>query len=136
MDNTLNFLSNNVNGLKSSKKRIKMFEYFREKTSNNGIIFLQGTPSSEDTFNNWRNDFKGKVFFSHGSATSCGVMIGYLRSNNFQLGKINKDDHGRILIVDANIDDQNLVSINFYNANTELEQINIICELNQLLNDC
>ena len=37
----LNFLSNNFNGLKSSKKRIKMFEYFREKISNNGIIFLQ-----------------------------------------------------------------------------------------------
>ena len=63
-------------------------------------------------------------------------MIGYLGSRNFQLGKINKDDHGRILIVDANIDDQNLVSTNFYNANTELEQINIICELNQLLDDC
>ena len=48
----LNFLSNNVNALKSSKKRIKMFEHFREKTSNNGIIFLQKTHSSEDTFNN------------------------------------------------------------------------------------
>ena len=64
MDNILNFLSNNVNGLKSSKKRIKMFEYFREKISNNGIIFLQETRSWEDTLNKWRNDFKGEVFFS------------------------------------------------------------------------
>ena len=63
MDNILNFLSNNFNGLKSSKKRIKMFEYFREKISNNGIIFLQEAHSSKDTFNNWRNDFKGEVFF-------------------------------------------------------------------------
>ena len=136
MDNILNFLSNNVNGLKSSKKRIKMFEYFREKISNNGIIFLQETHSSENTFNNWGNDFKGEVFFSHGSTSSCGVMIGYLGSKKFQLNKINKDDHGRILIVDANIDDQNFVLINFYNANTESEQINTICELNQLLDDC
>ena len=36
-------------------------------------------------------------------------MIGHLGSKNFQLNKINKDDHGRILIVDANIDDQNFV---------------------------
>ena len=64
MDNILNFLSNNVNELKSSKKRIKMFEYFREKISNNGIIFSQETRSWEDTLNNWRNDFKGEVFFS------------------------------------------------------------------------
>ena len=41
MDSKLNFLSNNVNGLKSSKKRIKMFEYFRDKVSNNGIIFYR-----------------------------------------------------------------------------------------------
>ena len=53
MDDILNFLSNNVNGLKLFKKRIKMFEYFRENISNNGIIFLQETQSSEDTFHNW-----------------------------------------------------------------------------------
>ena len=63
-------------------------------------------------------------------------MIGYLGSKKFQLNKINKDDHGRILIVDANIDDQKFVLINFYNANTESEQINAICELHQLLDDC
>ena len=63
-------------------------------------------------------------------------MIGYLGSKKFQLNKINKDDHGRILIVDANIDDQNFVLYNFYNANTESEQINTIFEHNQLLDDC
>ena len=63
-------------------------------------------------------------------------MIGYLGSKKFQLNKLNQDDHGRILIVDANTDDQNIVLINFYNANTELKQINTICELNQLLDDC
>ena len=129
-------MSNNVNGLKSSKKCIKMFEYFREKILNNGIKFLQETHSSKDTFNNWQNDFKGEVFFSYGSTSSCGVMTGYLGSKKFQLNKIYKDDHGRILIVDANNDNQNFVLINFYNANTESEEINTICELNQLLDDC
>ena len=63
-------------------------------------------------------------------------MIGYLGINTFQLNKINKDDHGRIRIVDANFDDQNFVLINFYNANTESEQINTIFDLNQLLDHC
>ena len=40
MDSKLKFLSNDVNELKSSKKGIKIFEYFRGKVSNNGIIFL------------------------------------------------------------------------------------------------
>ena len=86
-----------------------MFEYFRDKISDNGLIFLQETHSSEDTFNNWQNDFKGEVFFSHSSKSSCGVMVGYLGSKKFQLNKINKDDHDRIIIADANIDDQNFV---------------------------
>ena len=49
MGYNLNFLSNNVNGLNSSKKRIKMFEYFREKNTNNGILFSQETHSFHDS---------------------------------------------------------------------------------------
>ena len=63
MDSKPKFLSNNVNGLKSSKKRIKMFEYFRDKVSNNGIIFLQETHSTEDAHNKLRDDFQGQIFF-------------------------------------------------------------------------
>ena len=33
----LPFLSNNVNGFRSSKKRVKMFEYFKGQIVNNGI---------------------------------------------------------------------------------------------------
>ena len=47
----LPFLSNNVNGLRSSKKRVKMLEYFKDQIVNNYIIFLQKTHTSEDTFN-------------------------------------------------------------------------------------
>ena len=38
-------------GLNHRKKGIKMFEYFRDKVSNNGIIFLQETHSSKDALN-------------------------------------------------------------------------------------
>ena len=38
----LNFISNNFNGLKSSTKRIKIFEYFRDKLSNNEMIYFIG----------------------------------------------------------------------------------------------
>ena len=41
-----------------------MFEYFKDRIGNNGIIFVQETHSSKDTFNEWWNDFKGEVFFS------------------------------------------------------------------------
>ena len=57
------FLSNNVNGLRSSKKCVKIFEYFKGQIVNNSIIFLRETHSSEDTFNKWREDFKEEIFF-------------------------------------------------------------------------
>ena len=50
------------------KKRVKMFEYFEGQIVNNGIKFLQEMHSSEDTFNEWQDDFKGEVFFLHGKS--------------------------------------------------------------------
>ena len=44
-----NFLSNNVKGLKSSKKRLKLFQFFKNKISPKGILFLQETHSSKVT---------------------------------------------------------------------------------------
>ena len=63
MGYNLNFLSNNVNWLNSSKKRIKVFEYFREKIANNGILFLEETHSSRDTVINCLTILKVNCFF-------------------------------------------------------------------------
>ena len=79
MGYNLNFLSSNVHGLNSSKKRIKMFEYFREKITNNGILFLQETHSSLSSTG--MTILKVNCFFSHGTTNSCGDIIGYLGSN-------------------------------------------------------
>ena len=60
-------------------------------------------------------------------------MIGYLGSN--KVNRIKNDNQGRILIVDADINEETFVLINVYNANTETEQIKTIYELDQLLSD-
>ena len=44
-----NFLSNNVKGLQSSKKRLKLFQYFKNKISPKIILFLQEAHSSKAT---------------------------------------------------------------------------------------
>ena len=111
-----------------------MFEYFREKIANNGILFLQKTYTSHDIVINWRDDFKCELFFfSHGTTNSCGLMTRYLGSNKNKFNRIKNDNQGRILMVDAAIDEETFVLINLYNANTEIEQIKTIYELDQLL---
>ena len=112
----LNFLSNNVNGLNSSKKQIKMFEYCRKKIANNGILFLQETHSPHDAVIYWRDDFKGGLLFSHGTTNSCGVI--YLRINKIKVNAIKNDNQGRVVREDADIDEETFVVVNFYNANT------------------
>ena len=131
----LNFISNNANGLRSSIKRIKIFEYLKQKISGNGIIFIQESHSSEDTFSEWKDDFAGQIFFSHGSTNSRGVMIGYHENENFNAKKISRDKDGRILIINAEIGDDAFVLINFYNSNTEKEQLKTLSTLEQLLDE-
>ena len=70
-----NFLSNNVKGLQSSKKRLKLFNFLKNKIGPKGILLLQGTHSSVETEKKWTDDFKDKICYSHGKTNSCGVLI-------------------------------------------------------------
>ena len=76
-----------------------------------------------------------KCFFEHRTTNSCGVMIGYLGSKKIKVNRVKNDNQGRILIVDADIDEEIFVMINPYNTNTETEQIKTIYALDLLLDD-
>ena len=129
----LKFLSNNVKGLQSTKKRLKVFEYLKCKVTPYGIIFLQETHSTINDENKWTNEFGGKVFFSHGSSNSCGVLIGFVGSNNLDIKNILRDSEGRILILDIVLENEELLLINFYNANTECNQIKTLNTLSSMI---
>ena len=58
-------------------------------------------------------------------------MIGYLGSKKIKVDRIKNDNKGRILILDADIEEETFVLISFYNANSETEQIKTIYELDQ-----
>ena len=60
-------------------------------------------------------------------------MIGHLGGKTIKVNRIKNDNQGRILIVNADIDEETFVLINLYNANTEMQQIKTVCELDQLL---
>ena len=62
-------------------------------------------------------------------------MTGYLGSKKIKVNRTKKDNQGRILIVNADIDEGTFVLINLYNANTETEQIKTVYQLDQLLRD-
>ena len=65
-----------------------MFEYFI--IHYNGIIFPQETHSLEDTFNEWRDNFKGEGVFLHSTTNSYVVMMVTSVIKFFQLIKLPK----------------------------------------------
>ena len=99
--NSWKILSCNVNGLGTSSKRRKLFEYVIKKAD---IILIQESHSTSDTVNIWRQEWKecgggDNIFFSHGTSKSKGVVILVNSSLDFIREKVISDDQGRILIV-------------------------------------
>ena len=56
-----NFLTNNVKGLQSTKKRLKLFNFLKNKIGPKGILFLQEKQSSVEREKKWIDDFTGKI---------------------------------------------------------------------------
>ena len=75
------------------------------------------------------------MFFSHGTASSCGVAISYFGTKSFKVQDILGDKNSYLPLLDAKIDDQNFEWRNFYNANMEKEQLSTLIEPKNMLNN-
>ena len=115
------------------KKRLKLIEYFKNKITTNGILFLQETPSSSDDQQKWRDNFGGNTFFSHRKRNSCSVLVSFIGTHNFIVNNQKTDNDGWILVLDVIINNVNFVLINLYNTDTKTEQVSVLNNLSSLL---
>ena len=118
---SLSFITNNVKGIQSYKKRLKLIQYFKEKIGPTGVLFLQETYSTSKVEQKWKEDFQGHVLFSHGKTNFCGVLTAYIGKETFNVKKQETDKEGRILILHVSVNDSEYILINLYNVNTEKE---------------
>ena len=128
-NNKLRFITNNVKGIQSFRKRLKLVQYFKSKTGVCGLLFLQETRSNSKVEQKWKEDFHGKVFFSQGKTNFCAVLIAYFWTEKYIVKKQQTDHSGHILILDVSINDSEYNLIELYNANTEKEQIKVLSNL-------
>ena len=122
---SFNAITFNCNGLGNKGKRQKVFTYLRDKLKN-GFVFLQETHSVQNLEEEWKSQWGGDIFFSHGKSNSTGCAIAFSRNFSAKIISQAKDDNGRLLILEASIQDKKYLLINFYNANTELDQLNVL----------
>ena len=114
-------------------KRNKIFKFLNNKVSKEGVFFLQETHSTPADEDKWTNEWGGNLVFSHGSSNSTGVIVGFNNKFSHKLEKITRDQNGRVLIIDFSTDARSYTIINFYNSNSESDQLQSIATLNDLL---
>ena len=87
---SLSLITNNVKGTQSSKMRLKLIQYFRDKIGSNGVLFLQETHRNNKIKQKWKEDFQGQVFFYYGKTNSCGVLTTFFGEKKTSLLKNKK----------------------------------------------
>ena len=94
-------LSLNVRGIRTYEKRCTVLNWCKDQKAD--IYFFQETYSTKEIENLWRKQAKGKLFFSHGTNHSKGVMILLSNSLDFEIKNELIDADGRFIILDVMI---------------------------------
>ena len=100
---TASFCSLNVRGLNQSRKRRQLFRWLHNNKFD--IVFLQETYSTKSIESLWKSEWGGKIYFSHGTSHSRGVMTLFNPKLAALVGNIETDKNGRYLILQATIGD-------------------------------
>ena len=131
--NNLKFkaISLNVRGIRAFEKRKSIFNWLINQSAD--ICFLQETYSTVELVNQWRKQWPGELFFSHGSNHSCGVAILVRKSLDFKLTSSRVDNEGRYLILEAIIQDTPFLLINIYAPNKTSNQSSFFLALPELI---
>ena len=123
-------LSLNARGIRSFEKRKALFRWLSKNKSD--IIFLQETYSTPEIENLWKTQWKGDLFFAHGSEHSRGVLILVRENLNYELKLSSLDtEEGRFIILKVIVQEQPFLLVNIYAPNKASEQ----CTFFQKLHD-
>ena len=90
-----NVLSLNVRGIRDLNKRKSIFTWVRNQKAD--IIFFKETFSTPDIFDSWKFQWRGDMYYSHGSNHSKGVLVLIRETLQFELKS------GKIIMADSSL---------------------------------
>lgn len=130
---TLNIATFNVNGCRSTKKRVALFDYLRLKKAD--VIFLQETHTDQQNQAQWHSGWKGNVLLSHSTNLSAGVAFLFspyvsMQSNSIEIIP------GRILRADIVIGDAYFSFINIYAPTVGHDRVSFFKILSDAILQC
>ena len=131
--NNINFklLSLNARGIRSFEKQKALFGWLMKDKSD--ICFLRESYSTPEVEKIWKSQWKGEMFFSHGTEHSKGVLILIRKSLEFEFKTIKVDQNGHFIILEANVQDHPFLFVNLYAPNKTNEQSTFFEEIREEL---
>ena len=118
---TLHLCSLNCQGLGNKNKRERLFQWVNYQKCN--ILFAQETHFEEKIIREINNEFTGNVYSSFGNTQSRGVSIFIKNNVEFKFIDLHKDEEGRVLILNLEIDKDIYTLVNLYAPNFEKIEI-------------
>ena len=121
-------MSFNVRGLRCSQKRMSIFRFIKRK--NIDVCLLQEAHSTIKDENDWKHEWGGDIFYSHGGHNSRGCMILIKPGLNCKVEDVKIDQQGRLIILKCYIQEKPFQLINVYAPNTPVARLNFFKDLN------
>ena len=113
-------ISLNARGIRAFHKRKAIFSWIKKQNAD--IAFLQETYSTPEIVDEWKFQWHGKLYYSHGTNHSKGVLILVSDKLQFELKSVSQDSDGRYVLIDALIQESPFLLLNIYSANKTSEQ--------------
>ena len=126
-------ISLNVRGLRDAANRRSIFTYLKHQEAQ--FYFLQETFSKVSDEGVWRNEWRGEIYFSHGTSHSKGFCILINRAVKEKVTFTSIDADGRIILINLTYNALKSSFCNIYALNDHTQQVSFIQELKCLLID-
>ena len=110
----------NTRGLNNTQKRRQVFRWLYMNKFQ--VIVLQEAYSSSEIEKLWSAEWGGKMFFCHNSTHIKGTVIMFNLSLDVEIVECITSEKGRIVILEAQIDDTKCIFVNIYAPNDLAQQ--------------
>ena len=131
--NILHICSINTNGLQQPEKRQRLIEWSKQQQCN--ILLMQETHFSQNIENKLIQDFEGSLYQSNGTSNSRGVAIWIKKNVEFKLIDEYKDNEGRLLLINVEINNAIYTIINIYTPNNMNKRNTFFKQVDRSINE-
>ena len=126
-------VSLNARGIRDFYKRKSIFTWIEKQKAD--IAFLQETYSTPEVVNEWKFQYRGQMFYSHGSNHSRGVLVLISETLQFDLISLKEDIHGRFVAIQALVQEAPFLLLNLYAPTKCSEQCDFFELISSVLED-